>query len=214
MGAAGAGGASTPQATAPRVKRPATAKTIKNLVARFKVSGWRRQRRRDLLSSSRQLKIHQPLVLFLLDVLFGRYGVRVCGERGELRRPLVRAAHQLSVVENSVGVYCHHRHLPRDFQVSQHGADGLCGDHVGVTVLFDIRFNRLRGFIVGDDVEVDFRKLSWRWGSASATQRDTPVTRWRTKINERAGRLLPDRRRIPPCRWPVSWRTAGFVRLS
>lgn len=159
-GVAGAGVSSAPHATTAMAKSPATAKPLKYLETLFILSGWRRQRRRSLLSSSRQLHVHQPPVLFLLDFRFGWYGVWVGGQRGELWRPLVRAAHQLSVVDNAIGVYRHHRHLARDFQVGQHGSDRLRGDHIGVSVLFDIRCNRRRGFIVGDDVEVDFRKLA------------------------------------------------------
>lgn len=159
-GVAGAGVSSAPHATTAMARSPATAKPLKYLEVPFILSGWRRQRRRSLLSSSRQLHVHQPPVLFLLDFRFGWYGVWVGGQRGELWRPLVRAAHQLSVVDNAIGVYRHHCHLARDFQIGQHGSDRLCGDHIGVSVLFDIRCNRRRGFIVGDDVEVDFGKLA------------------------------------------------------
>ena len=50
----------------------------------------RRPRRRCLLSSSRQLHVHQPPFLLLLRLLFGRYRVRVLGQLCEMRRPLVR----------------------------------------------------------------------------------------------------------------------------
>ncbi|MCE2499563.1 MAG: hypothetical protein J4G13_01715 [Dehalococcoidia bacterium] len=78
-------------------------------------------------------------------------------------RPLVGGTHELPVVDNSIAIDSHHGHLPGNFQVRQHFADRLGGDEVGVTLLFDIFLNLQRGFVVGNDVEIDVAEFTGNW---------------------------------------------------
>ncbi len=75
-------------------------------------------------------------------------------------RPLVGGSHELPVVDDAIGVDSHHGHLPSNFQVRQHPADGLGSDEVGVTLLLNIVLNLLGGFVVGNDVEIDLAEFS------------------------------------------------------
>ncbi len=116
-----------------------------------------------LLSSSRELHIHHALVFFLLDLLMSGHSIRVGGKLSEMGRPLVGGSHELPVVDNAIGVDGHHGHLPSNFQVRQHFADGLGGDEVGVTLLFNVVFDLPGGFVVGNDVEINFTEFTGNW---------------------------------------------------
>ena len=115
------------------------------------------------MSSSRELHIHHALVFFLLDLLMSRHSIRVGGKLSKMGRPLVGGSHELPMVDNSIGVDGHHGHLPGNFQVRQHFADGLGGDEVGVTLLLNIVFDLLSGFVVGNDVEIDLTEFTGNW---------------------------------------------------
>lgn len=75
-------------------------------------------------------------------------------------RPLVGGSHELPVVNDSVGVDSHHGHLPGNFQVRQHFADGLGSDEVGVTLLLNIILNLLGRFVIGNNVEIDLTEFT------------------------------------------------------
>ena len=107
------------------------------------------------MSSSRELHIHHAPVFFLLDLLMSGHSIRVGGELSEMGRPLVGGSHELPVVDDAIGVDGHHGHLPGNFQVRQHFADGLGGDEVSVALLFNVAGNLLGGLVVGNDVEID-----------------------------------------------------------